>query len=170
MAILEAAALSVYVLVLFLGTFLTVFGLPGTVLIVVGATTAAVATRGEHMTIGVLLVLLAMAVVAEAIDFGFRILGVRQLPISGWSVAAAVVGSLLGFSLASKALLGPGAFIGIAGGGTAGMLVWYAVAIRQIPPYRRMSAGALAASTAVALVKGGITAVMSFAALAAVYS
>lgn len=170
MSVLEAAAATFYILVLFLGTFLTIFGLPGTVLIALAALLFAVCTWFHTTGIGTVISLVVISVVAEAGDLGLRLLGVKPFAVSARSVGAAVVGALLGFASVSAALRGPGAFIGVVLGGIAGLLTAHLAGELKRKPHLRMSATATLASTATVLVKGFLAAVMSFIALMALYS
>ncbi len=67
----EIAGLTVFILILFLGVFLTVFGLPGTVLILIDVVAYALLTGFAQIGFKVILILVAMAVVAELLDFGW---------------------------------------------------------------------------------------------------
>jgi hypothetical protein len=170
LSVLEAAAAAFYILVLFLGTFLTIFGLPGTVLIALAAFLFAVCTWFHTIGIGTVISLVVISVVAEAGDLGLRLIGVRPFAVSARSIGAAVTGALLGFAAVSAALRGPGAFIGVVLGGIAGLLAVHLAGELKRKPHLRMSTAALFASTATVLGKGLIAAVMSFIALMALYS
>jgi len=170
LSVLEAAAATFYILVLFLGTFLTIFGLPGTVLIALAALLFAVCTWFHTMGIGTVISLAVISVIAEAIDLGLRFIGVRPFTVSARSVGAAVTGALLGFVAVSAALRGPGAFIGVVLGGTIGLLAVHSAEEFGRKHHLRMSAAAILASIAMVLVKGFLAAAMSFIALMALYS
>ncbi len=75
MSPLEAAGLTVFILVLFAGIFVTVFGLPGTVIILIDVILYALVTGFGPIGFKVILVLMVIAVVAEMLDFGLGMIG-----------------------------------------------------------------------------------------------
>ncbi|PKN60413.1 MAG: hypothetical protein CVU53_03170 [Deltaproteobacteria bacterium HGW-Deltaproteobacteria-11] len=117
---LEMAGLTVFILVLFLGIFLTVLGLPGTVLIVFDVMAYALATGFAQIGFKVILILVAMAIAAELLDFLLGMASAARFGSSRGGMWAALIGSLAGAIILTPFFLGLGTLIGIfLGGGVA---------------------------------------------------
>lgn len=90
-------------LVGFLGSFLPF--VPGTPLILVAALVDALATSFDPIGPGRLLVLAGLAALGYALDYVAGALGTRKLGGSGWGVAGALLGGLVGIFFAPVGLL-----------------------------------------------------------------
>lgn len=170
MSPIEIAGLTVFILALFLGIFLTVFGLPGTILIVFDVIAYALATGFAQIGFKVILILVAMAIVAELVDFGLGMAGAVRFGSSRGGMWAALIGSVAGAIILTPFFLGLGALIGIFLGG--GMAV-FAVEIlqrRKLKPAFRASIGATLGRTAGIAVKGILSVAMAAIALFQIYS
>jgi uncharacterized protein YqgC (DUF456 family) len=166
----EIAGLTVFILVLFLGVFLTVFGLPGTVLILIDVVAYAVLTGFAQIGFKVILILVLMAVVAELLDFGLGMAGAVRFGSSRGGMWAAVIGSLAGAIILTPFFLGLGALIGIFLGGGVAVFTVEMLQRRKLKPAFRASIGATLGRTAGIAVKGILSIAMATVALFQIYS
>lgn len=167
---LETAALTVFILVLFAGVFLTVFGLPGTVIILADVFLYALVTGFEPIGFKAILVLTVIAVVAEAADFGLGMIGAARYGASRKGVWAALIGSLAGAAIATPLLTGIGTVLGIFLGGFAGVFLVEFVEQRKLKPAFRAGYGAVLGRVGGILIKGLLSVLMAMIALYHIYS
>jgi hypothetical protein len=136
-----AAGFTVFILILFAGIFLNLFGLPGTIIIFFDVLLYALFTGFEQVGLKIILFLLVSAVIAEIIEFFWVIHATPQQVFSQKkSMKAAALGALTGALLMTPVLGGPGAWLGFFLGGLTGVLI--AEIIRQYglkAPYRTLN-------------------------------
>jgi uncharacterized protein YqgC (DUF456 family) len=166
----EIAGLTVFILVLFLGVFLTVFGLPGAVLILIDVFAYALLTGFAQIGFKVILILTAMAIVAELLDIGLGMIGAARFGSSRGGMWAALIGSLAGAIVLTPFFLGLGALIGIFLGGGVAVFAIEMLQRRKLKPAFRASIGATLGRTAGIAVKGLVSVAMSAIALFHIYS
>jgi uncharacterized protein len=165
-----AAGFTIFILILFAGIFLNLFGLPGTVVIFFDVLLYAIFTGLDHVGWKIILFLLLSAVIAETIDF-FMVIGETPPPVaSKISLGAAAVGALTGAFLLTPLLLGPGAWIGFFLGGLAGILTIEVIRQSKLKaPYRTINR-TIFAMAGKKIVKGFITLCMIAFSLSNIYS
>ena len=166
----EIAGLTVFILILFLGVFLTVFGLPGTVLILIDVVAYALLTGFAQIGFKVILILVAMAIAAELLDFWLGMVGAVRFGASRWGMWAALFGSLAGAAILTPYFLGLGALIGIFLGGSAAVFVMEMLKRRKLKPAFRASVGAMLGRMAGIAVKGMLSIAMAAFTLFHIYS
>ena len=167
---METAGLTVFILVLFAGVFLTVFGLPGTVIILADVFIYALVTGFEPIGFKVILVMTVLAVVAEAADFGLGMIGAARYGASRRGVWAALIGSLAGAAIATPLFTGVGTLLGIFLGGLAGVFLVEFMEQRKLKPAFRASYGAVLGKVGGILIKGLLSVLMVMIALYHIYS
>lgn len=167
---LATAALTVLILILMTGLFITAFGLPGSLLIFLAGLFHAVATGFSPLGIWALLALLLTALIAEGVEFLIGLEGGHHAAASRRGLAAAGVGGVLGMMVLTPWLYGPGALIGFFVGSFAG--VWITEMIRQwsLKPAFRAEPRAVLGWTAGSLVRGTLNIGMAAAILITIYS
>ena len=167
---LATAALTVLILILMTGLFITVFGLPGSLLIFLGALFYAAATGFSPLGFQTLLALLLMAFFAEGLEFLLGMGGAHHAAASRRGLAAAGVGGAAGMMVLTPWLYGPGALIGLFAGSFAG--VWIIEMIRQwnLKSSFRAEARAILRWTAGSLVRGALNIGMTVVILITIYS
>ena len=95
MSFFAAAGFTVFILILFAGIFLNLFGLPGTVVIFFDVLFYAIFTGFDHVGLKIILFLLISAIIAETIDF--LVMAGRYQPMtSKKSFGAAAIGAIVG--------------------------------------------------------------------------
>jgi uncharacterized protein YqgC (DUF456 family) len=166
----EIAGLTVFILILFLGIFLTVFGLPGAVLILIDVVAYALLTGFAQIGFKVILILAAMAVVAELLDFWLGMAGAVSFGASRGGMWAALFGSLAGAVILTPYFLGLGALIGIFLGGGAAVFSVEMIKRRKLKPAFRASVGAMLGRMAGIAVKGVLSIAMVAVTLFHIYS
>lgn len=162
--ILGYLGIAVFVLTLFVGAFLTLLGLPGTVLILLDAVVYAAATRFEKLEWWVLLVLGILTLVAEVSDNVVSAAGVKKYGGSTAGMIWAMIGGLVG-AVVIGSVLGP--FVPIVGpivGGLAGGFLggyWYERGQgRSGEEARKAGAGAVMGRLAGTVLKSVLASVM----------
>ncbi|MBA4396517.1 MAG: hypothetical protein C0394_03920 [Syntrophus sp. (in: bacteria)] len=170
MSPVETAGLTVFILVLFLGIFLSTLGLPGTVLIVLDVMAYALATGFAEIGLKVILILVAMAIVAELFDFGLDLFGAVRFGMSGRGIGAALICSLAGAIMLTPFFLGLGTLVGIFLGGGAAVIVMETLRRRKLKPAFRAGIGAMLGRIAGITVKGGMSVAMAAFTLLQIYS
>ncbi len=92
MSFFAEAGFTIFILILFAGIFLNLFGLPGTVVIFFDVLFYSIFTGFDRVGLKIILFLLISAITAETIDF-FIVTGeTSQPPVSKKSFAAVVLG------------------------------------------------------------------------------
>jgi hypothetical protein len=166
----ETAGLTIVILILFAGIFITIFGLPGPALIVIDAFLYAWATGFERVGLKIIAVLIAIAVTAECLDFALVATTPGQLTVSKQGFIAAVIGSIVGVIILSPFLLGLGTVTGMFLGGACGALCADYIAERRLKPTYRAGHNAFFARTFRIFIKGTLAIVMTITVLSAIYS
>ena len=157
-------------LVLFLGIFLTVFGLPGTVLILLDVVGYAFLTGFAQIGLKVILILLAMAIVAELLDLGLGMAGAVRFGSSRAGMWAALIGSIAGAVILTPFFLGLGVLLGIFLGGGAAVFITEILRRRKLKPAFRASIGAMLGRMTGIAVKGILSVAMVAVTLFHIYS
>ena len=170
MSPLETAGLTVFILVLFAGIFVTVFGLPGTVIILADVFVYALVTGFDPIGFKVILALTVIAVVAEAADFSLGMIGAARYGASRKGVWAALIGSLAGATAATPLFTGVGTLLGIFLGGFAGVFLVEYMGQRKLKPAFRASYGAVLGKVGGILIKGLLSVLMVMITLYHIYS
>lgn len=167
---LVVAALTVFILVLLAGLLISVFGLPGNLLIFFAALAYAVVTGFSPLGFKTLLALLLMALLAEGLEFVLEMGGAHRLVASKRGLAAALVGGLAGAFILTSFLYGLGTLVGLFLGAYAG--AWGTEIIRQwkLKSAFRADPPDLLGRAAGDLVKGALTVGMVVTTLITIYS
>jgi uncharacterized protein len=117
------AGLAVFILILFAGIFLNLFGLPGTLVIFFDVLFYAIFTGFERVGLKIILILLISAIIAETIDFLMG-MSTNLKPLDARkSFRASVIGAITGVVLFTPLFWGPGIWAGFFLGGLAGILI-----------------------------------------------
>lgn len=170
MSPLETAGLTIFILVLFSGVFLSALGWPGTVLILIDAVVLALVTGFDRIGFTVLLILLMTTIVAELFDFAMGMLGAVRFDVTRRGGLVALCGSLAGAVVLMPLFLGLGALIGIFLGGGMAVLVMMMLKRRRQKPAFRAGIGAMLAGLAGIAVKGLLSVAMAAFTLFHIYS
>jgi hypothetical protein len=149
-ALLAAIGTILFVAVLLAGAFLTLLGIPGTLLILLDAVIYSAATGWQRLPWGFLLVLAAIAAVAEVSDNIISAVGVRKYGGSSkgmvWALLAGLTGALvLGVVLSPLGVVGAvvGPLVGGVLGGFAGGYAYERAQGRSIEEARKAGMGAV---------------------------
>lgn len=170
MPLFEATILTIFVVILFIGLFSIIFGLPGTFLILGDVIIYSWITGFEKIGFKIIIVLVFISLLAETIDFLLGIEGARRYGSSKTGVALSIIGGIIGAILMTPVLLGLGAIIGVFLGGFAGAFLGEYLEQRKLKPALRAGYGSLIGKIAGTLVKGSLAIVMVVIAMSAIYS
>jgi uncharacterized protein len=167
---LEIAGLTVFILVLYASIFSIVFGIPGTVIILIDAILYALFTEFDKIGVEILLILLLISLSAESLDFVLKMKSKTRFGTYGKGAWVPVAGSIIGAIIMTQALLGLGSFAGIFLGGFAGVVLMEIIHLRQLKPALRDGYGVIIGRFTGMFVKGFCALVMIIIALTNIYS
>lgn len=166
----EIAGLTIFILTLFAGIFITIFGLPGTVVIVIDVIIYSWMTGFDKIGLTIITLLIVMAIVAESLDFALGAATPGRFDISKQSVIAAVVGSIGGIALLTPVMLGLGTITGMFLGGACGSLCVDYVNERSLKPAFKTGHGAFLRRIVRVFIKGLLAIIMTIIVLSSIYS
>jgi len=166
----EATVLTIFVIILFIGLFSIIFGLPGTFLILGDVIIYSWITGFEKIGFKIIIALVFISLLAETIDFLLGIAGTRRYGSSKKSVALSIIGGIIGAILMTPILFGLGAVIGVFLGGFAGAFLGEYLEQKKLKPAVRAGWGSLLGRIAGILAKGSLAIVMVVIAMSAIYS
>lgn len=160
----------VFILLLFVGIYLSLFGLPGTILIFLDVLLYALFTGFDQVNWKVLLFLLVVALLSEAIDFWAESTNAHKPPVTRKSIWGTALGAVTGMLILTPVLWGLGVWGGFFLGGLAGLLLmeWLRQSRLKIP--HQATHGALLAMMGIKAVKGVFALIMIFVSLSNIYS
>ena len=167
---LEAAGLTIFILVMLIGFFSILLGLPGTLVILFDVLVYALVTGFDKIGLGTLLALVAISALAESLEFLFGITWARRYGTSKRGIAASIVGGIIGAALLTPAFLGLGALIGSFLGALSGAFAVEILSQRELKPAARAGFGALMGRLAGLFAKGLCGLAMVIITLLAIYS
>ncbi|MBW2545240.1 MAG: DUF456 domain-containing protein [Deltaproteobacteria bacterium] len=170
MPLLEAAGLTIFVVILLVGIFSIIFGLPGTFLILGDVVIYSWITGFEKIGLKIIIVLVFISLLAETMDFFLGIAGARRYGSSKTGVALSIIGGIVGAIMMTPILFGLGAIIGVFLGGFAGAFLGEYLEQRKLKPAIRAGYGSLIGRIIGTLVKGSLAIVMVVIAMSAIYS
>jgi len=168
-----AAGLTVFILILFAGIFLNLFGLPGTVVIFFDVLLYALLTGFESIGIKIILFLFFSAAIAEAIEFFWIVSETPQQQQTARprkSLKAAALGAIVGAFLLTPLFWGPGMWIGFFAGGLAGILIVEIIRQYQLKAPDRTLSSVILNMVGKNIVKGFISLCMIAFSLSNIYS
>ncbi len=170
MSSLATAGFVVFILLLFVGIYLSLFGLPGTILIFLDVLLYALFTDFAQVNWKVLLFLLVVALLSEAIDFWAGSTDAHKPLVTGKSIWGTALGAVTGMLILTPVLWGLGVWGGFFLGGLAGLLLmeWLRQSRLKIPD--QATHGALLAMMGIKAVKGVFALIMIFVSLSNIYS
>ncbi len=170
MSSFASAGFAAFVLLLFVGIYLSLFGLPGTVLIFLDVLSYAFFTGFTQVGWKILLILLVLTMLAEAVDLWTGLIKAHQPPVTGKSLGGAIIGATAGMILLTPVFWGPGLWGGFFLGGLAGLLIteWFRQSHLRIP--QQMSNRDLWAMIGQKMLKGFFALIMIFISLSNIYS
>lgn len=167
---LELAGLTIFFLLLMAGVLATIFGLPGTLLILASVLVYAVISGFEKIGIRTILVLCLLAILAEGIEFLLGVTGAVHFGASKAGVWASIIGGLAGAVLLTPLFLGLGAVAGAFLGGFAGTLSVELFRRQKLKPAFRAAMGTFVGRVAGTLVKGVLSIAMVVITVSKIYS
>lgn len=170
MSSLATAGFAVFILILFAGVYLTLFGLPGTVVIFFDVLFYANFTGFDRVGWKIILFLLISAIIAETIDFFLVMGGALQPVASKKSFWTAALGAIVGAFLLTPFFWGPGTWGGFYLGGLAGILTIEFIRQSKLKAHYRASNRAIFAMFGRKLAKGFIALFMIALSLSNIYS
>lgn len=170
MSPLEIAGLTIFILILFIGIFSIIFGLPGTVIILIDVIIYSLITGFEKIGWKIIIVLIIISLFAESTDFMLGSAGAKKFGSSKKGIVASLIGGIAGAILMTPFLLGLGAVIGAFLGGFAGTFLVELIEQKKLKPAVRAGYGTLLGRIAGVFAKSFFALVMIIITLSAIYS
>ncbi|MDQ5985990.1 MAG: hypothetical protein CSYNP_01708 [Syntrophus sp. SKADARSKE-3] len=170
MSPIEIAGLTLFIMVLFLGLFSIVFGLPGTIVIVLDVLIYAAITGFDPIGLKVIIVLILLATAAEALEFYIGITVALRFGLSVQAFWASIMGGIIGAAVMTPLFFGLGTVMGTFLGGFIGVFVVEIIRQSRLKPAFRASYGAVLGRVAGTLTKGFLATVMVVITLTSIYS
>jgi hypothetical protein len=167
---LEIAGLSIFIFILFAGIFSTIFGIPGTIIILIDVILYAFITGFEKIGITIIVILIAITILAEGLDFVLGISGAAQLGITKRVVWISALGGLAGALILTPVFFGLGTVLGIFLGGFACVLMFELLHQSKLKPALRSGYSALLGRVTGTLAKGFFALVMIIITMSNIYS
>jgi len=167
---LAAVGFAVFILILFSGIYLSLFGLPGTVIIFIDVLAYAAIAGFDRIGVKIILFLLVFSIIAEMIDFLLGMAGaLRPLPSKKMLVASAI-GAIAGTVILTPVLRGLGTFGGFCLGCFAGILIMEFIRQSKLQSPFKASNRAIYAMIGGKMAKGFIALTMIALSLSNIYS
>ncbi len=170
MTSLEIAGLTLFIVVLFVGLYINLFGLPGTALIFLDTLGYASVSGFSSIGSSLLISLLVLALLAEGLELILSVTGVSRFSVSKRGFGASILGSIAGTLLLTPWLLGLGIVAGIYLGGFLGILLMELIRQMHLRPSLRKTNSALLGRAAGTLAKGSLALAMVVLTLMSIYS
>lgn len=167
---LEIGGQTLFILVLLFGTFIVLFGLPGTVIILIDAVLYAAITGFDRIGLKILAVLLVLSILAELADFAVGMAGAVKFGASRRAFVASLTGGLIGAALLTPFWLGLGTVAGAFTGGFIGIVIVELLRRQRLKPALRAAWGATLGRAAGICIKGLFALIMVVITLTSVYN
>jgi uncharacterized protein YqgC (DUF456 family) len=167
---MELAGLTVFIVLLFAGVYLTIFGLPGTVLILLDVFVYALITGFNRIGFKAIVLLVVMTIAAEALGFTMEMASTVRFGPSLRGLLAATTGCVLGALFLTPILWGLGTLLGIFLGGFTGFFIMEMLRQSRLKPAFRAPSRAILATAAGTFTKGSFAVAMSVVTLSNIYS
>ena len=170
MSFFAAAGLAIFILILFVGIFLNLFSLPGTVVIFFDVLFYAIFTGFDRIGWKILLFLFIAAIIAETIDFLLDMYGGLKPIDARKSFRASAIGAITGAVILTPLFWGPGTWAGFFLGGLTGILIVEFLRQSKLKAPFRATNRAVFAMAGRKFVKGVIALFMVALSLSNIYS
>jgi uncharacterized protein YqgC (DUF456 family) len=170
LSFLATAGLAVFILILFAGIYINLFGLPGTLVIFFDVLFYAIFTGFDRIGWKILLFLFIAAVIAEIIDFLLDMYGGLKPIDAKKTFGASAIGAITGTVILTPLFWGPGIWAGFFLGGLAGLLIVEFLRQSKLRAPFRATHRAIFAMVGRKLLKGVIALFMVAVSLSNIYS
>ncbi len=170
MSALTITGLTIFIIVQFIGIFSIIFGLPGTLIILVDVIIYAILTGFKEISITIIIILIAMSAIAEILDFVTGTAGAKRFGSSRRGIWASIIGGIIGAIIMTPFLYGLGTVLGAFLGGFAGTFFVEYFEHKKLKTAFRAGYGAMIGKIIGVMLKGFIAITMTIISLTAIYS
>lgn len=131
---MEGPELTIFILLLFAGVYMTVYGLPGALAIVIVLVVFAALTGFEIIGVKHLVVIGILSVLAEILDAFVYASNIRRPPVTRVGAAASLCGAFAGAVLLTPFFYGFGTLLGVFVGGFAALMTVQKIEQKKLKP------------------------------------
>ena len=170
MSTFATAGLAIFILILFVGIFINLFGLPGTVVIFFDVLFYAIFTGFDRIGWQIILFLFIASIIAEIIDFLLNMSGGLKPMDAKKSFRASAIGSITGAVILTPLFWGPGTWAGFFLGGLTGIIIVEFISQSKLKAPFRATPRVIFTMVGGKLVKGVIALFMVAVSLSNIYS
>jgi hypothetical protein len=170
LSLFEVVGLTAFILIIFLGLFSTLFGFPGTVVILLTAIVYSCVTGFSAIGIYALISLIVISALAESLGFYLVVIGAKRFELSKQTLITAILGGLFGAFLMTPVLMGLGTLAGGLLGSFSGLAILQFIEEKSLKPCARANPKAMLGGLTGTFVKGFCALVMVIIVLSAIYS
>jgi len=167
---LEAAGFTMFIIVLFVGGFSTIFGFPGMVLILIDIVVFSWCTSFDVIGFKLITAFFLTVLVAEASDFSLGMIGAKKFGTTKGEFFSTVIGAFLGILIATPFLMGLGILTGAYVGGFIGMFIVAYVRNKNTKPSFRRDTGHFAVKMTAVFCKEVLATAMIIITMLQIYS
>jgi hypothetical protein len=161
-------ALGIFALVALAGIVLTVFGIGGTFLVLLGAILYDLISWSWAVPLTTLGILLGLAVLGEFLEWAITTLGSKAKGVSRWGIIGTIIGGVIGGIMLSPWLFLIGTFIGVLLGAMVGAFLLELIHTQKIGKALTAAKAALLGRALVSLSKLTLAGIQIWLVLAAV--
>jgi uncharacterized protein len=170
LSFLAGAGFVVFIMILFAGIYVSLFGLPGTIIIFLDVLFYALFTGFAEVGWKIILFLLISALLAESLDLWAGSMRVHKVPITKKNLWGAVFGAVAGMIIFTPFFWGLGIWGGFVVGGLAGLLVMEWNRQSHLKSAQKITGGAFLVMITRKALKCVLALIMIFVSLSNIYS
>jgi len=167
---LASTGFVVFIFLLFIGIYLSLFALPGTIVIFLDVLLYGFLTGFGQVGWKVLLFLLCFSILAETLDFLANLTKARKTPVLKESLWAAAIGAAIGMIIFTPLFWGLGTWGGFFIGGLTGIVLIELLRQYRLKAPQQVSGSAFFAMIGRKALKGSLALIMVFVSLSTIYS
>ncbi len=159
----------IFLLILVFGLLSIVFGLPGTIIIFLATLIYGLITSFDKINLKLILILLALTILAEVIEFVVGVVGAKRFGSSKQAIVFSIVGGIVGAIIGLPLPLGIGSVLGAFIGAFLGAFISEFLSYRDLRRASRVGFGTFLGRVLGMASKGTLTLIMIIIILFAIF-
>ncbi|UCD85971.1 MAG: DUF456 domain-containing protein [Deltaproteobacteria bacterium] len=159
----------IFLLVLIFGLISIIFGLPGTIIIFLATLVYGLITSFAKIKLKLILILLALTVLAELIEFAVGVIGAKKFGSSRQAIIFSIIGGIVGAIIGLPIPLGIGSVLGAFVGAFLGAFISELLSYRDLRRASRVGFGTFLGRVLGMFSKGALALIMIILILFAIF-